>query len=179
MKKISFILLIVFSLSFLVAESSKIAYVDVESVMMKSKDIQEINRQFSAEQAEWDTELRKMKQKLDDRKANFEKRSLILSEEAKKAEIQSIQSEEEDLMRKQQEYFGSNGLAFQRNEALMTPLIERINQIIEEIAIEENYDIVLNVSSGSVLYAKENLDISEIVIQRLDSDEEESSSEEK
>ena len=52
---------------------------------------------------------------------------------------------------------------------MLEPILDRINDVIQEIAIEDNYDMVLDITAGNVLYAKDYLDITDIVISRLNS----------
>jgi outer membrane protein len=157
------------SLTTLIAESAKLAYVNVEKIMAESKDVQEARRIFDSESAEWRTEIETMQTELQELAAQFEKKKLILNEQGKKEAALKIQNKEEEVNRKINEYFGQTGLAASRNAELLEPILDRINKVIEEVSIEENYDMVLDITAGNVLYAKENLDITDIVLDRVNS----------
>jgi outer membrane protein len=160
-------LMIVMSLTTLIAESAKLAYVNVEQIMAESKDVQEAKRIFDAESAEWRTEIETMQTELEELAGQFEKKKLILNEQGKKDAAQKIKAKEDEVNRKINEYFGQQGLAASRNAELLEPILDRINKVIEEVSIDENYDMVLDITAGNVLYAKENLDITEVVLSRL------------
>ena len=134
MKKILFILLIVMSLTMLVAET-KLAYVNVEKIMAESKDVLEARRIFDAESAEWKTEIETMQTELAELAGQFEKKKLILNDQGKKDAAQKIKAKEDEVNRKIQEYFGQQGLAASRNAELLEPILDRINKVIEDVSI--------------------------------------------
>jgi Skp family chaperone for outer membrane proteins len=80
----------------------------------------------------------------------------------------------EELLVKQNEYqlfvkqvMGPDGEAAQKEYELSKPLIDKINTVIKLIALKEGYAYVLDSAAGSVLYAKDELDMTNKVLAEL------------
>jgi len=81
------------------------------------------------------------------------------------AEISKLQKELADYREKK---FGANGELFQKQDELMKPIQNKVFNIIQEIANEEELDFVFDRSGDIIfLYAKPDYDITAKVIERL------------
>ena len=67
--------------------------------------------------------------------------------------------------------FGPDGKAERRNAELVRPLRDKTMRIIERIAIENNYAIVLDIAVVSPAYAKKSLDLTDKVMAELEKSE--------
>lgn len=168
-KKIIILVVLILSLSIGIANATELAYVNVERIMVEADDVQEAKRIFDSESQAWRTEIEGMQQELEAMVSQYENKKLILNEQGKKDAENKIKAKDEALNRKIEQYFGQEGTAAARNAELLEPILDRINDVIQEIAIEDNYDMVLDITAGNVLYAKDYLDITDIVISRLNS----------
>ncbi len=171
MKKIITLMVLILSLSIGIANATNLAYVNVERIMVEADDVQEAKSIFDSESQAWRTEIESMQQELEAMTAQYENKKLILNEQGKKDAEAKIKTKEEALNRKMQQYFGQDGTAATRNAELLEPILDRINEVIQAIAIDDNYDMVLDITAGNVLYAKDYMDITEKVIARLNSGE--------
>lgn len=54
-----------------------------------------------------------------------------------------------------------------KEQELMKPILEKLQNIISEVAKENKYDYILDSSGGTVLYSKDNDDISPLVKKKL------------
>jgi len=63
--------------------------------------------------------------------------------------------------------FGANGRAAKRNAELTAPIAERILDVIAPIGDEEGLAIVLDAGSGGVVWAKDDVNITDIVLDDL------------
>ena len=174
-KKIIILTVLILSLSIGIANATNLAYVNVERIMVEANDVQEAKRIFDSESQAWRTEIEAMQEELEAMVAQYENKKLILNEQGKKDAENKIKAKDEALNRKMQQYFGQEGTAAARNAELLEPILDRINVVIQDISIEDNYDMVLDITAGNVLYAKDYLDITEKVISRLNSGETRSS----
>lgn len=176
MKKIIILTVLILSLSIVIANATNLAYVNVERIMVEASDVQEAKRIFDSESQAWRTEIETMQAELEAMIAQYENKKLILNEQGKKDAEAKIKTKEESMNRKMQQYFGQEGTAAVRNAELLEPILERVNEVIQTIAIDDNYDMVLDITAGNVLYAKDYLDITEKVISRLNSSEDQTNS---
>jgi len=170
-KKIIVLTMLILSLSIVIANATNLAYVNVERIMVEASDVQEAKRIFDSESQAWRTEIETMQEELEAMVAQYENKKLILNEQGKKDAESKIRAKEEAVNRKMQEYFGQEGTAAARNAELLEPILDRINEVIQSISIDNNYDMVLDITAGNVLYAKDNMDITELVISRLNSEQ--------
>jgi Skp family chaperone for outer membrane proteins len=98
---------------------------------------------------------------------DYEKQKLILSAEKKLEREAAINAKDQALASFTREISSPGGRAEQRMNELVKPLYEEITSAIEKVAIEEDYDFVFN--SNGLAYAKKELDITDKVIEILES----------
>ncbi|MCW8806213.1 MAG: OmpH family outer membrane protein [Ignavibacteriaceae bacterium] len=146
----------------------KIGYVDSDTIMDNSPDMQDARQKIDALIQEWQTELRRMENELKAKQDDYEKRKLIMTEQTSSealAEIAKIQKEIGDYRDKK---FGANGELFQKQNELMKPIQNKVFTIIQQIATEEELDFVFDRSGDIVfLFAKPDYDLTSKVIERL------------
>lgn len=151
----------------LYAQTLRIAYIDTDRIMMESQDTREAQSIFMAERDSWERELTRIEEEIQRLQSEYEARKLTLTESGRAQAEKRI----EDKIRERRQYiesiFGEGGLAMQRNAELLEPIMDKLRDAIEKIAIEENYSIIFDAIGGGILYAKPNLDISDLVIQEL------------
>lgn len=168
MRKIIIIMIAVLCLSsFAVADSLKLAYIDTDRVMMECSDTQEAQRQFEAEQQTWNQEIEEMDTEIQQLNNEFEQKQLILTESGKEEFRTKITELLQERDRRVSEVFGEGGLAMQKNEELLEPILTKLRDIIDDISTEQNIDMVFDASTGGILYAVPKLDITEDVIDRM------------
>jgi outer membrane protein len=169
MKKIWILIIgILILASGLVAKSQEIAYVDIDAVITRCNDTQEIQKAFDVERQEWVRQLSDLENEINRMETDFESRKLTYSTSGKAEQQKKIDDKKANYRSKVEEFFGDNGSAARRYQELVEPVQNKILEIIQEIAIQENYSLVLNVSAGGILYATQDMDITEMVIQRMD-----------
>lgn len=146
----------------------KIGYVDSDTILDNSPDMQDARQKIDALIQEWQTELRRMESELKAKQDDYEKRKLIMTEQTSSealAEIAKLQKEIGDYRDKK---FGANGELFQKQNELMKPIQNKVFTIIQLIATEEELDFVFDRSGDIIfLYAKPDYDLTAKVVERL------------
>ena len=179
MKRIGLLILLIGILfSSLIAESTKIAYVDTDRVMAETESTKEAQQIFQNEQKEWEQKISEMQEEIDKLTADYESKKLVLTEEGKEEAQQKIKEKQQELQDYYQEIYGQEGKAVQRNSKLLEPILEKLKNVIEKVAVENNYTIVLDAAAGALLYAKPGIDVTEEVIDEMNKTLEEEQSEE-
>jgi outer membrane protein len=93
---------------------------------------------------------------------------LLLSEDQKRAREQAIVDKEQEAKNLQMQYFGSEGLLYQKRTELIQPIQEKVYTAMKELAQTKNYAFILDLASGtSVLYASDKNDVSDDVLDQL------------
>ena len=169
MKKIVLTIVLVMVLTTLVfAEAEKIAYIDTDKIMMKSPETQEAQTILMGERQKWEQEIADMDTEIQQLYTDYDSKKMILTESGKQEAENKITSLTETRQAKVQEIFGENGTFVQRQNELLEPILNKLKTIIEKVSVENNYSIVLDASAGSILYAKPNLDITDIILDEME-----------
>jgi outer membrane protein len=160
-----FIFLFVAGLSF---GQLKIGYVDSDTILKKMPDAIDAKTKIDASIAEWNEELRKIEQQLKDKKDDFEKRKLIMSEQTRTDLEKEIFALDKQIVEYKQKKFGVNGELFKKQEELMKPVQNRVFNAIQEVAKEKELDYIFDRSGDIIfLFAKPEYDYTNIVLEKL------------
>lgn len=146
----------------------KIGYVDSDTIMEQYADAQDAEKKLDALIAEWKEELNKLDKEFKDAFDDYERRKLIMSEQKRAETEKELVKLEENISKFRQGKFGANGELFKNQEEIMKPVQNKIFNIIQEVAEEEELDFVFD-RSGDILflYAKEEYDITNLVLEKL------------
>jgi outer membrane protein len=151
------------------ALAQKYAFIDSEKIKQNYKEWARAEDQFNTEMKAWEDEAGRMERELREAVDEYEKQRLILSAEKKAEKEAAINAKDQALASFTKEISGPGGRAESRWMELVKPLYEKIQAGIEKLAIEENYDMVFN--TAGLAYAKENLDVTDKIIEILESED--------
>lgn len=151
------------------AMAQRSAFIDSEKIQANYKEWVKAQEQFNTEYKAWEDEAGRMEQELRDMLTEYEKQKVILSADKKLEREATINAKQQALESFTRDISAPGGKAERRMNELVKPLYEEITSAIEKVAIEENYDFVFN--SAGLAYAKEELDITDKVIEILESGE--------
>jgi outer membrane protein len=169
MKKISLSLAIVISLSYssLLAQI-KIGYVDSDTIMDNLPDVQDARQKLDAMIRDWQNELRTMETDHKNKKDDFDKRNLIMTDQTRAEAKKELSVMEKNISDFRDKKFGPKGELFQKQDELMKPLQNKIFNVIQEIAEDEDLDFVFD-RSGDImlLFAKAEYDLTAKVLEKL------------
>ncbi|NIW79200.1 MAG: hypothetical protein GWN16_06925 [Calditrichae bacterium] len=145
----------------------KIRYIDTERIVKEFPEFQEAQKQLDELRQTYETEFKQMQEDAQRMLDEMQNQSLLMSPE-KKAEMENKLRQ---LQAKMEQYYyeklGPQGEIYQKNQELTQPIIDKINKVIKKIGDEEEYDYVLDVAQGVVLYAKPEYNITDRVLEEL------------
>ena len=167
MKKILLFMVLVGGLT-LFAEAEQIVYYDSDRVLTQNKDLQEAQTTLENEIAAWDTEITELESEIQKLEDEYEEKRLILTKSGIQEALDKIQELRQQHQQKIQEIYGENGRIIQRNNELIQPIKNKLKTIIEKIAVENNYSLVLDAATGAIGYAKTKFDITDIIIEEME-----------
>lgn len=168
MKKLLMMMALVMASSAAYAEF-KVAYVDVQTVVEKSKDGKKLNDELKKEFEKRQKEIEKKKADLDKMNEDIEKKKSVLSEEA----LQKRSIEFQGEVQKVREAMAKSQMEFQKKQnELYEPIIKKLKSIIEKVAKDKGYSMVIrsNQTEQIVLYAAAEHDLTDEVVSALDKD---------
>lgn len=164
MKRVLFIVIVLFLLAGSGWAQGKIGYVDSQRIFSELPEFKEAEAKFNKEVEDWEVQADDMKAEIDSLIVEKDKNSLVWSATKKKEVEDRLTAKQDTLQQFLDITFGPGGKAERRMNELSQPLKERVIAIIRRIAIENDYDMVLDAAVVSIAFAKESLDLTDDVI---------------
>ena len=147
-------------------EKPAIGYVDVRTVLLESKAGKQHKAEIEKIVKDKQATFKKEEEKLKTLQQNLEKEMLTLSDAQKQEKQRGFQEKVQTLQKNAQEV--ERDLR-QKDSEYSNKAIEEMRKVIAEVAKEEKLSLVFGKSEMSVLYSEEGMDITNKVIQKLDS----------
>jgi len=145
----------------------KVGYIDSYRIRAEYKEFGEAQATFDKDVLAWQTELDSLRQELEAGTEEFQRQRLILSDEAKKRREDELRVAEQNFQKRTNDIFGPGGLAEKQNETLVKPILDKVNAVLEKIAVENNYDYIFDSVNGNIAYAKKEFDLTDMVLEEL------------
>jgi len=160
--------LVVFASISLSFAQLKIGYVDSQKILAQYQEaidaqnqLEQIRNQY---QAEYETKVREYQELAQE----IESQSLLLSEEKKKEKLRDLQNKATEIDKYKYEKLNpEGGEFFRKNQELFKPIIDKINNVINKVGTDEEYDLILDASSGAILHALPKYDLTSRILDEL------------
>ncbi len=149
----------------------RIAFVNSEVILQNYTAVEGVVATFNRDVQGWNEEAERQKSDLERLRDELESQSLMLSDERhqeKEMEYQRKLNEYEQFV---QSIWGPEGLVEQRNEELLRPIISKIQTLLAKLAVDEDYDFILDAADNNILFADPDHDITDLVVEMLNSEE--------
>lgn len=177
MTRINKIFVLSFMISAFVAMSAvnafaelKIGYIRPQYIFEKYEPYKDAMKDLGEYEKEEIDKLKKMGDEFQKEVQEADKKALLMSEEMKMKKTIELQKRREELDKFYDDLYNQrNGKLFKKQEDLLQPIINRINEILMRVGKEDGYDYILD-AEGPVLYADEKYDLSDYILEELDKD---------
>ncbi|MBL4817749.1 MAG: OmpH family outer membrane protein [Deltaproteobacteria bacterium] len=159
--------LVVLSLLFSLVSSAelKIAVIELERALNETSDGQKAQKDLKKEFDKTQALLEKKQGELKKAHEKFQSKSAVMNEKARQEEGMKLQGQIAEFQQlsgeSQQEFMAK------QNET-MKGLLDKMTPIVESVAKKEDYDLVLNKTEATVVYAKPGLNITDRVVKDYD-----------
>ncbi len=148
-------------------ENVKIGYVDMKKVMNDCKAGKAALDKLEKNAKEKQTKIDKEKKKLETMQADFEKKAAGLTDK----ERQSKQKDFQDKVQAFQKMVSQSQQEFNEMQAEFTKKVfNDMKATIAGIAKADNYTIIIEKTDTSVLYAKDGIDLTEKVMEKMNAE---------
>jgi outer membrane protein len=154
------------------AAADKIAYINSDQILSEYSGAKDIQGQLSTSVADWKQQAQDMEAEINKMISDLQSQQLMLSDQAvndKQTAIQEKRTEYESFVN---DVWGQGGLAARKEAELWQPVFDKVNKILGDIGREEEYTLILDAAAGAVVYADPALDITQMVIDRLNGESE-------
>ena len=148
------------------AQQLKVGYVNLQRAINEVEEGKKakarLKRDFKKKQQKLDAlqnELKKMKKTFDDK-------TMMLNEETKRKKAMEFQRKMYEL---QQTYMKLQGELAKAEAKATKKIFDKMGKIIKQIAKEKKYDLVLERTESAILYARDDMDLTNELIKRYNS----------
>jgi outer membrane protein len=149
------------------AQLSNVVVVDFEGAVVGSAEGKRASEKFEATVKAKQNELGKKQQELDDQTKKLQNGARTLSDEAKSSLQRDIDRRTTELQRLNED--AQKELSLTRDE-LLRPIADRASAILNAMAAELNYTLVIDISNPetNVIWKNPKNDVTEELIKRID-----------
>ncbi|MDA3865257.1 MAG: OmpH family outer membrane protein [Salinivirgaceae bacterium] len=146
----------------------KIAYINVDSLLLEYKLAQELNKKITDQQKQSQRELETKMQRFQKNYQDFQEkvqRRGFLTQASAEAQQQELLAEQQQLEQLNQEL---SGRLMQQEQQLNQELYDTISNYVIQFNKQRKYDLILsNTMIGTVMYGKAKLNITNDVLRKL------------
>jgi outer membrane protein len=167
MKKVIFVacLLLTFVLA---GQAQRIIVVDTKYILDKMPEYKDAQKKLDQTSLQWQKEIDDKQAALDKMYKDYDAEQVMLSDTLKKKREDELFNKEKEVRDLQRKRFGYEGDLFKMRQQLVKPIQDKVYNVIEQIAVNRMYDLILDKSEGiTVIFADPKLDKSEDVIKAL------------
>jgi outer membrane protein len=154
---------------------SKVGWVDLDRILAEYSEFKEAEDLFRADAAIWEADFDSVQDVYFTRLEDYQRQRLLLSDQTRKEREDELATMERDVL---QTKAALERQAEQRKTELTTPILQKIQEVIERVATDEDYDFILNASQiymtpaglqfSPIMYAKKRLDLTDRIFEELD-----------
>lgn len=166
MKKL--LLSIIIILNSVTLSAQKFAYVDTDYILNKIPEFKQAQDKLDEISLDWQKEIESRYTEVEQMYRAYQQEQVLLTEEMKMKREEAIINKENETQQLQQKYFGPEGELYKKRQELIKPIQDKIYDAIQQLAINNKYQIIFDSSSDLImLYKNNNLDKSDKVLELI------------
>lgn len=139
-------------------------YVNTQAILPVAPGANDAQLSFQEELTGYEDEMRALGAELDSLVAAYRRQEALLDQVAKEQRQTEILQKQQAARERQLEL---EQISEQRRQALLSPILDQVRAVIEEIRAANEYAIVFDVAEAGVVAADPSLDITAAVLERL------------
>ena len=147
------------------ARMLKIGFINSQAVFDLHPRVPDLRSALEAQVRQWQQEQVDLEGRA--QTLQNELRTAQLSPGQRRAKETELQNSLAELARYQTEVWQQGGLAEQKEQELMQPIIQAIDQAIRDIAEGSGFDLILDAGGGGLLFGHRSLDLTKPLMERM------------
>ena len=147
--------------------STKIGIVDLDQAVGSTDEGKAAREELERKQREAELEIQPMIERYQTLAEEYQKKRPVLSPEKLRAMELDLTELQSQLELKQEEFQNRMKVDFER---LIGPMREKLQKVVSEVGREEGFSIIMVRSMPGVMYARESLDITDLVVKKFNAD---------
>ena len=145
--------------------AQKFAFINSQAILAAAPGAQEAQAQFQKEMEAIRAQVTKLGDSLNLLQQAFQKEEVSLSPAVKETRLKALREKSDDYQGRVQKL---NEQADQRQNELMSPILESVRKVLDDVRTEGGYSFIFDVAAGSfIVSADKNLDITDRVVARM------------
>lgn len=162
------LLSVIFALFVTTAVGQKVGYVDSDYILSKVPEYAEAQSQLDAISAEWQQQIEKKYQLIDQMYKDLQAEEILLTKDMKQKRLDDIHKKEDEALEFQKDKFGIEGDLFRERQKLIKPIQEKVYKAIKEVARSSGYAIMMDkAGSTTLIYTNPKYNKSDAVLKEL------------
>jgi outer membrane protein len=151
-----------------VSNAQRYAVIDSKYILDKLPEYKEAQKQLDQFSEQWQQEIDQKQALVDKMFKDYDAEQVMLSDVLKKKREDELYNKEKELRDLQKKRFGFEGDLFKKRQELIKPIQDRVYNAVQKLAVEKQYDFILDKSEGiTVIFADPKLDKSADIIRNL------------
>jgi outer membrane protein len=142
----------------------KIGYINSQVIITQDPAATAAQEQFQREMVPFESELQALEQEIADLLSQYQAQQITLTANARRTRQDAITQRQQAYQERMAQIEAE---AARRQQELVQPIMERINNIIQEIRSEGSYTFIFDVAGGGLIAADESFDLTSQVMERL------------
>lgn len=147
------------------AAPTKIAIVDIPKAIQATKEGQKIKKSLEEDYNKRKSDLEKRAKDISTMQQDFEKKSLVLSDDARLKKQQEIEQEKMKYIELREKNLQDLS---KKDRELSQPMVKKLNDVIAEIAKQEKFTAIFHRNDQTLVWASSEIDITEKVVKALE-----------
>ncbi|MBK6378687.1 MAG: OmpH family outer membrane protein [Chitinophagaceae bacterium] len=151
-----------------VSYAQRYAVIDSKYILDKLPEYKEAQKLLDQFSEQWQQEIDQKQALVDKMFKDYDAEQVMLSDLLKKKREDELYNKEKELRDLQKKRFGFEGDLFKKRQELIKPIQDRVYNAVQKLAVEKQYDFILDKSEGiTVIFADPKLDKSADIIRNL------------
>ena len=148
--------------------AQRYAVIDSKYILDKLPEYKEAQKLLDQFSEQWQQEIDQKQTLVDKMFKEYDAEQVMLSDVLKKKREDELYNKEKELRDLQKKRFGFEGDLFKKRQELIKPIQDRVYNAIQKLAVEKQYDFILDKSEGiTVIFADPKLDKSADILRNL------------
>ncbi|WP_295682180.1 OmpH family outer membrane protein [uncultured Fibrobacter sp.] len=166
-RRLILLLVFAFATAGFADDGLRVAHVDSKLIFDGYKGTKKAQEEYDRQVAKWEQQANLLQKELAAIKEKIDKQLLMLSDEKRRELEADYKKKDTELKNFIDRVYGRNGELISENEKISGPIIQLIRKAVNEIALQEGYDMVVDRATGSVLFWKKENDLTQKVLDYL------------
>ena len=162
------VLMACFALPMQAQRSLTFAYVDSDYILGRMPEYKSAQTQLEDLSVKWEAEAQKLQNQLTQMEKDYQAEEILLTSDQKKSKLESIKTQETELIKYREDKFGATGALFKKREELIKPIQDKLFDAVQKVAKQEGLDFIFDKAAGvQMLYANPKYDKTFEVLEEL------------